>query len=1056
VVRVTDILLGLGTAVVKAACKVWLKDHSFAADTGAAMVDALQKKISGTREQRAARRLFEGLEDAVADQIQTTLRHEFHGLSDNERNAAVLAVCDTLDRARLIDQDIFAADLDPRFLEKRLREQRPFGTRDLSLSARSLYDRMLPECCSYVVEVARNLPAFQTGAAIEIMRRETQILDELKELLARMPAPTTVDPDENFATMYRRQVTNILGYVKIFGIDVGDYIRRYPLTPAYISLTARAVDHRARSRRLAGQQENVGWVGAVRIEDALVMGSRLFLRGIAGSGKTTLLQWLGVRSAQRDFPINLSAWNKTIPFFIPLRTYVGTALPAPGQFLKHVGRHVSDEMPRGWVQRQLRDGRGLVLIDGIDELPEADRGPAHDWLRSLVETFPKSRYVVTSRHGAVDEDWLTREGFSVADLEVMSWTNVQTFIDHWHTAIGAEVTDEAGRERLSTSQQRLTDALQTRHHLRALAINPLLCALLCALNLERRSQLPRDRMELYEAALEMLVERRDVERRIPTDGVRISRTEKTLILQNLAYWLIRNGQTDASYERVVGQVRLHLESLHRIERGPEEVLQNLLVRSGLIREAMVGRVDFIHRTFQEYLAAKAAIDADDLGVLLTNSHLDQWLEVVVMAAGHASLRQRNELLSGILERAEREPDKKEQLQIVAVACRDTSPELDPGLQRHIRQAAETLLPQTLGQSDVMAKLGVYALDLLADRVVNQPAEGATTIRAVAMIGGKEALPILSYCAKFESAAVRSELMAAWDRFDADQFAREVLAGSPNVVSLTLRRTAQIRAVRHIPSVRNLRYVALEGCGDLEFLRHLKELESLTVRGDAELDDLSPLVDHPRLTNLWIEGTGDVSVQPLTSLTSLRRLDLDCHHLRDIAPLGECEWLRSLTLRRARPAKHLENMVPPARLTELELSDCGQLYDLDALPEMSALQRLRLDECPVVNLAGAVRWARTLKTLEMTANQSLASLQSLPRLPYVETAILLSPVADLRPLLRMPALRSLTVRVGPEPVLAPLRSLQSLERLTVIGDADLAPLADLNPHFSIEVRQRLND
>jgi hypothetical protein len=124
--------------------------------------------------------------------------------------------------------------------------------------------------------------------------------------------------------------------------------------------------------------------------------------------------------------------------------------------------------------------------------------------------------------------------------------------------------------------------------------------------------------------------------------------------------------------------------------------------------------------------------------------------------------------------------------------------------------------------------------------------------------------------------------------------------------------------------------------------------------------------------------------------------------------------------------------------------------------MSALQRLRLDECPVVNLAGAVRWARTLKTLEMTANQSLASLQSLPRLPYVETAILLSPVADLRPLLRMPALRSLTVRVGPEPVLAPLRSLQSLERLTVIGDADLAPLADLNPHFSIEVRQRLND
>jgi hypothetical protein len=28
----TDIVLGLGAAVVTAACKVWLKDHEFAAD----------------------------------------------------------------------------------------------------------------------------------------------------------------------------------------------------------------------------------------------------------------------------------------------------------------------------------------------------------------------------------------------------------------------------------------------------------------------------------------------------------------------------------------------------------------------------------------------------------------------------------------------------------------------------------------------------------------------------------------------------------------------------------------------------------------------------------------------------------------------------------------------------------------------------------------------------------------------------------------------------------------------------------------------------------------
>jgi predicted NACHT family NTPase len=48
-------------------------------------------------------------------------------------------------------------------------------------------------------------------------------------------------------------------------------------------------------------------------------------------------------------------------------------------------------------------------------------------------------------------------------------------------------------------------------------------------------------------------------------------------------------------------------------------------RSGLLREPAAGRVDFVHRTFQEYLAAKAAVDNDEIGQLVANAHDDQWL-----------------------------------------------------------------------------------------------------------------------------------------------------------------------------------------------------------------------------------------------------------------------------------------------------------------------------------------------------------------------------------------------------------------------------------------------
>ena len=55
-----DLLLGLGAAVVKAACKVWLKDHAFAGDASAEVIDVIKIKVAGELDQRHTQRLFEG------------------------------------------------------------------------------------------------------------------------------------------------------------------------------------------------------------------------------------------------------------------------------------------------------------------------------------------------------------------------------------------------------------------------------------------------------------------------------------------------------------------------------------------------------------------------------------------------------------------------------------------------------------------------------------------------------------------------------------------------------------------------------------------------------------------------------------------------------------------------------------------------------------------------------------------------------------------------------------------------------------------------------------
>ena len=52
-------------------------------------------------------------------------------------------------------------------------------------------------------------------------------------------------------------------------------------------------------------------------------------------------------------------------------------------------------------------------------------------------------------------------------------------------------------------------------------------------------------------------------------------------------------------------------------------LRYLLERSGVIREPVVGRIDFVHRTFQEYLAGKQAAEKHLMEFLVRNAHLDQ-------------------------------------------------------------------------------------------------------------------------------------------------------------------------------------------------------------------------------------------------------------------------------------------------------------------------------------------------------------------------------------------------------------------------------------------------
>lgn len=1039
----------LGAAVVKTACKIWLQDQAIAADAAVGVVEIIQAKVSGTREQRRVRRLFEDLEERVADNVLTGMDVEFAAVPEHERTAAVLAVADTFDRARLTNRDLFAANLAAPRLLRMMQRFTGRHTRDLSAGATSLYDRVLADCCAYIVEVADVLPGFQVGVFGELLARQHELLRHVDERFDRLPMQLGGAGAETFEPTYLRLVAKQLDKVELFGVSVSDRLGSYPLSVAYVSLSISAA-----TRQFAEQPER----RVMSIEDGLGGTKRAFIRGEAGSGKTTLLQWLAVRCARRELSGAMRDWAGSVPLFIRLRRYSGTELPAPEEFLREVGRNIAETMPLGWVNHLLATGRAVVLVDGVDELPESQRRRAREWLRELIATYPDARYVVTSRPAAAAESWLANDGFDALEIQPMTLADIDAFVEHWHAAMADGVTDAKEIERLDASRQELPKTIRTHRHLRMLAINPLMTALLCALHLDRRMRLPNDRMELYTVALDMLLERRDNEREIAT-GLTISRADKMLILEDLAYWLVRNGWSNASRGRVLERLATKLLGLHRVQGEPDGVLDHLLTRSGLLRMPVEGQIDFVHKTFQEFLAARAAVAADDIGVLVNHAEDDQWREVILMAAAHTRAAQTDELLRAILDRASRLPEHEYVLQVLAIACGQQAPEVASELTERLADLAVGLLPpREIDQAKALAKAGDLVLEQLSTWEDFRRTEAVATIHMAGLIGGDQALSIIEKCARNSGKLVQEQLEEAWPKFDPEEFAVRVLRKFPfATLALAVREPNLIAGVKLL-DVKALYCDFARGGGDLSFIADMPQLTYLGV-WDPVLGNVAPVADHPNLeTFLLLAGDGRVDISGVGRSATIKSLTV-----RGDAILMDtlCEVRNVVDIVVAgcgHPDQVLPYLAEDLLLEEFGLWHARDITDLAELveaPQMAHLTGLQLRRATSLEwIAGIEQWESTMRSLNLSAPrltdlERVGALTSLRFLYLAGTPVTsLSFVSNISELLRL--------EIGGDdvvlPDLSPVAELSDIQNIRIYGNDrfDISGLAGMVSPLEVEV------
>ncbi|MFJ6661147.1 NACHT domain-containing protein [Streptomyces sp. NPDC091377] len=730
----------------------------------------------------------------------------------------------------------------------------------LSADAGHFLDSVTEWACLQILEYFTRRSTFVPRTLLEQTRAQAELIAKVDALLTRVPAPAA--QDAAFERTYLSYVATKHGKLTIYGIDLSNSPDRWPLDAAYLSLEAterletavRTGDPLAPPFGLPSAAPT-----SAPADQALDGHERVLLRGVAGSGKTTLVQWLAVAAATG--PSDRMAYLAgRVPFVLPLRTLTrhGERLPSPAAFLTAVGCPLSGARPDGWETRVLTAGRGLVLVDGIDEVPEDERDRARGWLRDLVEAFPGNRWLVTSRPSAVREDWLSGDGFSEFTLSAMSPADVASFVRRWHDAASTGADDEDAA--LSAYEAQLLAALRTKPDLGRLATNPLMCGLICALHRDRRGYLPHGRRELYDSALSMLLVRRDRERDMAVPG--LSEEPQLQLLQRLAHWLIRNGRTELDRDRAE---RIIADALPAVPAAAalgdaEAVLNHFLVRTGLLLAPGPDTLHFVHRTFQDFLGARAAVEEGDFGLLARHAGDDQWSDVIRMAVAQARPRERAELL-GLLTDL---PDKRAHL--LAMACLEHATELDPGVRARVEERAAALLPpRTVEEAGELAAVGPLVLELLPGPEGLSDTEAEMVTATAAQVGTEGAIPVLKQFVDHPSPWVKDNLVRAWDRFEAHTYAEEILA--------------------HVVNIRA--YITATSEDQLRALPLLGQRRALNIEGDHALSDVLGVLPRAIEYLGLLNNTTLRELDPLTSLHSLTELQLlNCPLVRDLSPLAE--------------------------------------------------------------------------------------------------------------------------------------------------------------------------
>ena len=695
-------LIAVASTCVDVALRVWMKDtdtyivnsvldiSKLAKKLGCDLFDQLRLNgnindyISYFAEKLYSSKMLEGVGEErkkeILAQVETDLRSlKFSGLEFTER---------------ILKED----DLGKLINENSIDKRKYWDEKE-----QGIYNNLVRFSSDAITSFVVELPTFSADALKVLYQSNSVALGKIQKQLDRilkiLDSTCSVSNDyREFETDYLREIYKKNRKIEIFGSGLSRGTKRYDISTSYIELSCSEKNYED-----------------THIELSSILGKHMvfWIAGEAGSGKTTFVQWLTTHGIS---DVN-NYLQGLIPVFVKLRNS-----SFPFDLEEYIQKEWKLKCPKGWIDYLIKYDKLLLLLDGLDEITSSERENIYSYIEDLIEEITtrkegarkrvKSKIIITTRPYVDDVLEIDHGNYKILR---MNTKNIEKFVFYWYKTIIHDDDESSNKAKM------LIKNIKKSSSLKAIAGTPLLCAMICALNYVSNETIPTNRNELYEKCCQMLIEDRDKERRIEVCNDELNKldyTKKTILLSEISLYMLKLEKVEIDKSNIVSYVENYIEKstiicTGSIRENPRLLVDYLIQRTGILREPVIEKIDYIHKTFMEYLGAKAIVRNAKWDLLERNLVNPFWKETIIMCFNQMNQDIATMILEKLLQAHDR--SNNEELLFMASLCAQNASDIQIEINDKIDEKIKKLIPPSRGDIDRLASAGTYIIPFLNNK-----------------------------------------------------------------------------------------------------------------------------------------------------------------------------------------------------------------------------------------------------------------------------------------------------------------------------------------------------